>query len=56
MELEEEIILVGFHQEVHKEKEKSWNDRHIKKKIFKEGDLVLIYDMYLHHPGKFKKH
>jgi hypothetical protein len=39
IELEEEKIIVGFHQEVHKEKEKAWHDRHIKKKNFKEGDL-----------------
>jgi hypothetical protein len=57
MELEEEKILVGFHQEVQKEKDKDWHDRHIKKKIFKEGDLVLLYDnMYLQHTGKFKMH
>jgi hypothetical protein len=57
MELEEDRILAGFHQEVQKEKDKSWHDRHIKKKIFKEGDLVLLYDnIYLQHPGKFKMH
>jgi hypothetical protein len=32
MELEEDKIIVGFHQEVQKEKDKSWHDRHIKKK------------------------
>jgi hypothetical protein len=32
MELEEDMIMVGFHQEVQKEKDKSWHDRHIKKK------------------------
>jgi hypothetical protein len=57
MELEEDKILAGFHQEVQKAKDKSWHDRHIKKKIFKEGDLVLLYDnRYLQHPGKFKMH
>jgi hypothetical protein len=57
MELEEEIILIGFHQEVQKENDKAWHDRNIKKKIFKEGDLVLLYDKrYLQHPGKFKMH
>ena len=57
MEMEEFIILVGFHQEVQKVKDKSWHDRHIKKKLFKEGDLVLLYDnRYLQHPGKFKMH
>jgi transposase InsO family protein len=33
MELEEDMIVVGFHQEVQKEKDKAWHDRHIKKKI-----------------------
>jgi hypothetical protein len=57
MELEEDRIIVGFHQEVQKEKDKSWNDRNIKKKNFKEGDLVLLYDnKYLQHPGKFRMH
>jgi len=57
MELEEDIIMTGFHQEVHKTKDKSWHDRHIKKKKFKEGDLVLLYDnKYLQHLGKLKMH
>jgi hypothetical protein len=39
------------------EYEKASNDRHIKNKIFKEGDVVLLYDIkYLQHPGKFKMH
>jgi transposase InsO family protein len=40
MEMEEDRILAGFHQEVQKARDKSWHDRHIKKKSFKEGDLV----------------
>jgi hypothetical protein len=36
MELEEDKIMVGFHQKVKKAKDKSWNDIHIKKKNFKE--------------------
>jgi hypothetical protein len=44
MEQEEERILVVFYQEVQKAKDKSWHDRHITKKIFKEGDLVLLYE------------
>jgi hypothetical protein len=57
MELEEDMILVGFHQEVHKSKDKACHDRHIKKKKFKEGDLVLLYDSKnLQHLGKFKMH
>jgi hypothetical protein len=38
MELEEDMIMDGFHQEVQKEKEKAWHDRHIKKKFFKKED------------------
>jgi hypothetical protein len=57
MELEEDKILEGFHQEVQKSRDKSWHERHIKKKIFKEGDLVLLYDnKFLQHPGKFRMH
>ena len=57
MEMEEDRILAGFHQEVQKERDKSWHDRHIKRKSFKEGDLVLVYDSkFLQHPGKFRMH
>jgi hypothetical protein len=57
MEMEEDRILVGFHQEVQKERDKAWHDRHIKRKSFKEGDLVLVYDSkFLQHPGKFRMH
>jgi hypothetical protein len=49
--------LVGFHQQVQKEREKSWHDHHIKRKTFKEGDLVLLYNSKsLHHPGKLRMH
>jgi hypothetical protein len=38
-------------------KRQSWHDRHIKKKSFKEGDLVLLYDnKFFQHPGKFRMH
>jgi hypothetical protein len=57
IELEQDIIMAGFHQEVQKAKDKAWNDRHIKKKKFKEGDLVLFYDSkYLRYPGKLRMH
>jgi hypothetical protein len=57
MELEEDMILAGFHQEVQKARDKACHDRHIKKKRFKEGDLVLLYDnKFLQHPGKFRMH
>eukprot|EP00253_Pinus_taeda_P008978 PITA_08978 len=36
--LEEEIFLVGFHQQVQKQREKAWNDRHIKLRTFKITD------------------
>ena len=55
--LEEDHFLAGFHQQVQKEREKAWHDRHIKHKIFKEGDLVLLYDSKLvKFPGKFFMH
>jgi hypothetical protein len=38
-------------------REKAYHDRHIKKKAFKQGDLVLVYDSKLmNHLGKFKTH
>jgi hypothetical protein len=33
MSMEEYRILAGFHQEVKKSREKSWHDRHIKRKF-----------------------
>jgi hypothetical protein len=42
IELEEDIFIAGFHQKVQKEREKAYHDRHIKKKAFKKGDLVLV--------------
>jgi hypothetical protein len=57
MEMEEDMILEEFDQEVKKARVKAWHDRHIKKKIFKEGDLVLLYENnFLQHPGKFRMH
>jgi len=55
--MEEDQILTGFHQQVQKSRDKSWHDRHIKKKMFKEGDLVLMYDnKSFQHPGKLRMH
>jgi hypothetical protein len=55
MELEEDKFIVGFHQQV--QKEKAYHDKHIKKKEFKQGDLVLLYDnKFMKHPGKFRTH
>ena len=42
--LEEDHFLVGFHQQLQKEREKAWHDRHIKNKTFTVGDIVLLYD------------
>jgi hypothetical protein len=57
VELEEDKFIEGFHQQIHKEREKAYHDRHIKNKAFKQGDLVLIYDSkFIRHPGKFRTH
>jgi hypothetical protein len=57
VELEEDIFIVGFHQQVQKGREKTYHDRHIKKKAFKQVDLVLVYDSkFIKHPGKFRTH
>jgi hypothetical protein len=57
MLMEEDRILAGFHQEVQKSRDKAWHDRHIKRKSFNDGDLVLVYDIKsLQHPGKLRMH
>jgi hypothetical protein len=57
LELEEDKFIVGFHQQVQKEREKAYHDRHIKKKAFKQGDLVLLYDnKFMKNLGKFRTH
>jgi hypothetical protein len=57
MTMEEDHILARFHQQVQKARDKYWHDRHIKRKTFKEGDLVLIYDSKsLQHPRKLRMH
>jgi hypothetical protein len=57
MIMEEDRILAGFHKGVQKSRDKAWNDRHIKRKTFKEGDLVLMYDSKsLQHPRKLRMH
>jgi hypothetical protein len=41
----------------HKEEEKAYHYRHLKKKSFKQGYLVLVYDnKFMKHPGKFRTH
>ena len=55
--LEEERFIVGFHQNVAKQRKKSWHDRHIKNKKFLVGGLVLMYDSkFFKHPSKLKMH
>jgi hypothetical protein len=58
MTMEEDRILARFHQQFQKERDKAWHDRHMmKKKTFKEGDIVLMYDIKLfQHPRKIKMH
>jgi hypothetical protein len=57
VELDEDRFIVGFHQRVQKERENAYHGRHIKKKVFKQGDLVLVYDgKFMKHPGKFRTH
>jgi flagellar motor switch protein FliG len=57
LSMEEDQILAGFHQQVQKARDKSWLDQHIKKKTFKEGDLVFLYDnKSIQHPGKLRMH
>jgi len=56
-ELEKEIFLDGFHQQVQKKHEKALHDRHLKLHNFKVNDLVLSYDnKFDKFPGKFKMH
>jgi hypothetical protein len=57
MIMEEDRILEEFHQQVQKTRDKAWHDRHIKRKTFKAGDLVLMYDnKSIQHPEKLRMH
>jgi hypothetical protein len=57
VQLEEDQFVLGFHQQVHKERKKAWNDRHIKHKKFQVGDLILLYDVkFMQHLWKFRMH
>ena len=57
VELEEYRFIAGFHQQVQKNREKAWHDRHIKSKSIKARDLVLMYDnKFARFPGKFCMH
>lgn len=41
MGLEEDRFLAQYHQMVKKSCQKAWHDRHLKRKEFDKGDLVL---------------
>ena len=57
VELEEDKFIVGFHQQVQKNREKAWHDRDIKSKAIKVGDLILMYDSkFAWFLGKFCMH
>ena len=57
MALKEDQFITNFHQQVQKAREKAWHDRHIRKKTFLKGELVLLYDsQFAKHPGKFPQH
>jgi hypothetical protein len=57
IELEEDRFIAGFHQQVQKEREKAYHDRHIKNNTFNQGDLVLVYDSkFMKHLEKFRMH
>ena len=54
VKLEEDRFIAKFHQQVQKDSQKAWHDRHINHKAFKEGDLVLLYDnKFVKFPSKF---
>jgi hypothetical protein len=56
-ELEEARFLADSHQSVEKERHKSWHYRHIKTKVFTQGEKVLLYDnQYQKHPGNLRMH
>eukprot|EP00253_Pinus_taeda_P016601 PITA_16601 len=57
IELEEDRFLDGFNQQVQKECEKAWHNRHIKLCTFKVNDLLLLYDSkFDKFLGKFQMH
>ncbi|KAJ9128500.1 hypothetical protein P3X46_034947, partial [Hevea brasiliensis] len=54
-ELEELRLDAYENARIYKERTKKWHDKHIKKKDFKEGDLVLLFNSRLKFfPGKLK--
>ena len=54
---EEERFVAGFHHNVEKQRQKSWHDRHIKRKHFKVGGLFFMQDIkFFKHPRKLRTH
>ena len=55
VQTKEDRSVACFQQHVEKDRQKYWHDRHIKKKQFQQGDLVLLYDnKFMNHPGKLQ--
>ena len=53
IQLEVDHFIIGFHERVEKDRQKSWHDRHINNKQFTQRYLVLLYDSkFMKHPGK----
>ena len=44
VQLEEDIFVPGYHQNVENERHKSWHNKHVKYKQFQIEDLVFLYD------------
>jgi hypothetical protein len=57
IQIDEDILITVFHQQVQKVRDKAWHDRHIKLKKIQIGNLVLLYDRkFMQHPGKLCMH
>lgn len=57
LELEEDKFIARFQQQVQKAREIALHDKHIKWRVFEEGDWALLYDgKYFKHPGKLWMH
>ena len=57
IQMEDERFVARFHQNIEKQRQKAWHDRHIRTKQFKFGGLVLLYDSKcFKHLGKLKTH
>ena len=53
VQLEEERFAVVFQENVEKQRQKVWHDKHIKRNHFEFGDLVLMYENnFFKHPRK----